>query len=153
LAVVAAPHASSARALRPLWRDLIRRVWGTDPLECPECKATMRAIDTFFRPEEIEFLLRLLGLWEGIIDIPPPPAPPFDVETMEPIEPPPGFYWPEDDDPDAFHLESLDPSPWEWPQAPAGIEDQPAWKAPELKLDDERILVLDGDDAPGTRAG
>ena len=30
---------------------------------------------------------------------------------MEPIEPPPGCYWPEDDDPDAFQLESLDPSP------------------------------------------
>ena len=109
--VVAAPHASSARALRPLWRDLIMRVWGSDPLECPECKATMRAVDTFFRPEEIEFFLRLLGLWEGVIALPPPPAPPFDVATMEPIEPPPGFYWPEDDDPDAFQLESLDPSP------------------------------------------
>jgi len=83
---------------------------------------------------------------------------------------------PEDDDPDAFQLESLDPSPWEWPQAPAGIEAQPAWQAPELKLDDtalpasavqsceaklqivseakdNRILVLDGDDAPRTRAG
>ena len=58
----------------------------------------------------------------------------------------------------------------------AGIEDQPAWKAPELKLDDtalpasavqsceaklqivseakdKRILVLDGDDAAGSRAG
>ena len=31
------------------------------------------------------------------------------------------------------------------------IEDQPAWKAPELKLDDKRILVLDGDNTPGTR--
>jgi hypothetical protein len=114
----------------------------------------MRPVDTFFRPEEIEFFLRLLGLWEGIIDIPPPPEPPFDVETMEPIEAPPGFYWPEDDDPDAFRLESLDPSPWEWPQAPAGIEDQPTWQAPELKLDDERILVLDGDEASyGTRTG
>ena len=25
---------------------------------------------------------------------------------MEPIELPPGFYWPEDDDPDAFQLDS-----------------------------------------------
>jgi len=65
---------------------------------------------------------------------------------MEPIEPPPGFYWPEDDDPDAFQLESLDPSPWEWPQGATQIEDQPARQASELKLDDDRILVLDGDE-------
>jgi hypothetical protein len=32
--------------------------------------------------------------------------------------------------------------------------DQPAWQAPELKLDDKRILVLDGNEAPyGTRTG
>lgn len=46
---------------------------------------------------------------------------------------------PENDDPDTFQLESLDLSPWEWPQAPAGIEDQPAWQAPELKLDDTAL--------------
>ena len=39
--------------------------------------------------------------------------------------------WPEDDDPSALQLETLDPSPWEWPLAPAGIEDQPAWQAPD----------------------
>ena len=39
-------------------------------------------------PEKIEFLLRRYGLWEGIIDIPPPPKPPFDIVTFEPIEPP-----------------------------------------------------------------
>jgi len=66
---------------------------------------------------------------------------------METNEAPPGLYWPEDDDPDAFQLENLDPSPWEWPQTAPPIEDQPAWQAPELKLDDERILVLDGDEA------
>ena len=63
-------------------------------------------------------------------------APPFDLETMEPIEPPPGFYWPEDDDPGTFQLESLDPSPWELPQGATSIEDQHSWEAPELKLDD-----------------
>ena len=67
------------------------------------------------------------------------------TNDVELIVPSPGLHWHGDDDPDAFQLESLDPSPWEWPQAPAGIEDQPAWQAPELQLDDERILVLDGD--------
>jgi len=28
------------------------------------------------------------GLWESAIDLPPPPDPPFDIETFEPIEPP-----------------------------------------------------------------
>jgi hypothetical protein len=69
----------------------------------------MKGVDTFFRPGEIEFFLRLHGLWEwkrsghrlpkaarrverrrhqSVIDIPPPPDPPFDIETFEPIEPP-----------------------------------------------------------------
>ncbi len=26
------------------------------------------------------------GLWEGIISLPPPPRPPFDIETIEPFE-------------------------------------------------------------------
>jgi hypothetical protein len=48
--------------------------------KCPCCKATMKVADTFFRPGEIEFFLRLHGLWEGVTGIPPPPDPPFDIE-------------------------------------------------------------------------
>ncbi|HRE00073.1 MAG TPA: amidase family protein, partial [Ilumatobacteraceae bacterium] len=33
---------------------------------------------------EVEFFLRLHGLWEGVVALPPPPEPPFDIETMEP---------------------------------------------------------------------
>ena len=40
------------------------------------------------RPSEIQFFLRLHGLWEGVLDLPPPPDPPFDIEAFEPIEPP-----------------------------------------------------------------
>jgi hypothetical protein len=36
------------------------------------------------RTEQIEFFLRLHGLWKGIIQLPRPP--PFEIETMEPIE-------------------------------------------------------------------
>jgi hypothetical protein len=32
-----------------------------------------------------KFLLRLYGLWEGIINIPPPPIPPFDIEQRRGI--------------------------------------------------------------------
>jgi len=74
--------------MRPLWRDLILHVWGADPLQCPCCKAAMKVVDTFIRPGEIEFFLRLHGLWESAIDIPPPSDPPFEIETFEPIEPP-----------------------------------------------------------------
>ena len=119
--------------MRPLWRDLILRVWAADPLQCPCCKATMKVVDTFFRPGEIEFFLRLHGLWEGIIDIPPPPDPPFDIETFEPIEPP----WqairewsPADDGEPGYDLFDQRPG--------AG---QPA----EIPREDGSILVLDSD--------
>jgi hypothetical protein len=39
------------------------------------------------RPEQIEFFMRLWGLWEGEINIPLPPSPPFDIDTFEAIIP------------------------------------------------------------------
>lgn len=46
--------------MRPLWRDLILRVWGADPLQCPGgCRATIQLVDRFHRAGEIEFFLRL----------------------------------------------------------------------------------------------
>ena len=83
--LVPAPPKQTARALRPLWRDLIIRVWGGDPLRCPCCKATMKVVGTLQRPEEIEFFLLLHGLWEGVINLPRPPPPPFDVEKRRGI--------------------------------------------------------------------
>jgi len=90
-------------------------------------------VDTFIRPGEIEFFLRLHGLWESAIDIPPPPDPPFDLDTFEPIEPP----WqairewiPADDDeqgPDLFD------------------QREESWKPAEIHLEDGSILVLDSD--------
>jgi hypothetical protein len=35
------------------------------------------------RREEIEFFLRLHGLWEGVLSLPPPPEPPYDIESIE----------------------------------------------------------------------
>ena len=78
---------------------------GGDPLQCPCCKGTMKPVRKVIRRDEIEFFLCLHGLWEGIVTLPRPPPPPFDIETMEPIEPP--------------------------------------WQAPEIHLDDGRILVLE----------
>ena len=81
--IIPPPPKVTARAIRPLWRDLILSVWGADPLQCPCCQATMQCVGTIVRPAEVPFFLRLHGLWEGVIDFPPPPDPPF-----EPIAPP-----------------------------------------------------------------
>ena len=131
--IVPPPPKVTARAMRPLWRDLILRVWAADPLQCPCCKATMKVVDTFLRPGEIEFFLRLHGLWEFVIDIPPPPDPPFDIETFEPVEPP----WqairewiPADDGEPGYDLFDQRPG--------AG---QPV----EIPREDGSILVLDSD--------
>ena len=139
------------RKLRPLWRDLILRVWGEDPLLCPKCKSTMKVVDKVLRPEEIEFFLKLHNLWEGILAIPPPPDPPFDVETLEPIRTPPEFQWwkPEASDPAQFELQVPHWSPdfefQDWQQAADSAESATSWQATELTLDAERTLALDSD--------
>ena len=76
----------------------------------------MKVVDTFFRPGEIEFFLRLHGLWESVIDIPPPPDPPFDIETFEPVEPPWQAIreWIPADDGEP-RLRSVRPAPRRWP--------------------------------------
>jgi len=98
LFVLPPPAPKSARALRPLWRDLILKIWGEDPMICPCCKGTMKTAGTMIRREEVQFFLRLHGLWEGIIIIalPPPPRPPFDIESMEPLDLPPQWGWSDD---------------------------------------------------------
>jgi hypothetical protein len=128
--------------MRPLWRDLILKVWGGDPLECPCCKGTMKPVRKVIRREEIQFFLRLHGLWEGIIQLPRPPPPPFDTETMEPIEPPWQAVkeWIPDDEPDHDWFNR--------PRNPSnpdsdGIDQRPSWQAPEIHLDDGRTLVLE----------
>jgi hypothetical protein len=129
LFIVPAPPRKSNRFLKPLWRDLILKVWGEDPMCCPCCKTTMKNAGKMIHRGEIEFFLRLHGLWEGIISLPPPPDPPFNVETMEPLDVPPGWHWREEMGPLAENLEER-------------------WEAPELPLDDGRILMLDADPLP-----
>ncbi len=89
-----------------------------------------------------EFFLRLHGLWEGIVTLPRPPPPPFDIETMEPIEPPWQAIkeWIPDDEPDLdwFNRPRNPSNP-----DPDGYDQTPTSKAPEIQLDDDRILVLE----------
>jgi hypothetical protein len=93
------------------------------------------------RPEQIEFFLRLLGLWEGIIQLPRPPPPPFDIETMEPIEPPWQAIkeWIPDAEPDLDWFNRPrnpnEPDP-DW------FDQSQTWQAPEIHLEDRRILIL-----------
>jgi hypothetical protein len=108
-------------------------------------------IDKMIRPEEVEFVLRLHGLWEGLLAIPPPPDPPFDVECMEPILTIEEWCWwrPEDSDPAQFHLTvphwSPDFESQEWQPTGDSPETSRAWQAQEITLDEDRILVLDAD--------
>ena len=55
-----------ARDMRPLWRDLILKVWGGDPLECPCCKGTTN-------PDAIVAVCRILYQHLGMK--PPPLLP------------------------------------------------------------------------------
>jgi len=128
--------------MRPLWRDLILKVWGGDPLQCPCCKGTMQPVRQVIRREEIEFFLRLHGLWEGIIQLARPPPPPFDIETMEPIDPPWQAIkeWIPDDEPDLdwFNRPRNSSNP-----DPEGFDQSPTWQPEEIQLDDGRTLVLE----------
>jgi hypothetical protein len=132
LFVLPPPEPKSRRALRPLWRDLIEKIWGEDPMVCPCCKGTMKTVGTMIRRDEVEFFLRLHGLWEGIIALPPPPRPPFDIDTMEPLDVPPQWSW----------SDVIEPPPEDWWRSHSDLE----WQAPELPLDDGQVLVLDAED-------
>lgn len=112
----------------------------------------MKPVRHVIRREEIEFFLRLLGLREGIVHLARPPPPPFDIETMEPIEPPwlAIKEWIRDDEPglDWFNRPRNTSNP-----APEGIDQlvrrslgegvSPTSQAPDIQLDDGRTLVLE----------
>ena len=119
----------------------------------------MKAVDKLLRPEEIEFLLKLHNLWEGLLAIPPPPDPPFDVETLEPIRTLPEYQWwkPEASDPAQFELTAPHWSPdfefQESQQAANSAESADAtdsWQFQEIPLDaDAHRYVLDQQEMTG----
>ena len=67
------------------WRELIKRVWESDPLLCPKCHNEMRIVSLIDDPEVIERILRHLGLWEQGVRVLPARAPPELAERI--IEP------------------------------------------------------------------
>ena len=139
LFILPEPTPKKKHAEKPDWKSLIQRIWGGDPTTCPCCRAQMKNAGTIIRRAEIVFSLQLWGMWEGIISLPPPPDPPFDIETMEPEGLPPGWKirWPT---PPEEHL----PPPDEWWHQ----NDSEEWRNPELPLEDGKILVLDAEPLP-----
>ena len=105
-------------------------------MECPCCHATMKNAGETLSREEIEFFLRLHGLWEGVLSLPPPPDPPYDIESIEPTDVPPVWVW-------AGECDSPPPIWWE---CGAPVKLQP--KHPEPDLGEGRILVLYGEAPP-----
>ena len=58
------------------WRDVILKVWHTDPLQCPHCQNRMRVIAVIEQAGVIEKILRHKGLWCGTPRVAPSRAPP-----------------------------------------------------------------------------
>jgi hypothetical protein len=102
----------------------------------------MKIMRPVLRREEVEFFLRLHGLWEGLVCLPRPPPPPFDIESLQRMEPPWRAIkvWIPDDEPDLYWFNrSRNPSNPD----PDGFVQRPSWQPEEIHLEDGRTLVLD----------
>ncbi|MGZ4964360.1 MAG: IS91 family transposase [Limisphaerales bacterium] len=75
------------------WRDVIQKVWHTDPLLCPKCGKGMRVIAVIDQPEVVERILRHLGMWSGgggsAVARPPPQE--WTREPCDDIDPMPDY--------------------------------------------------------------
>ena len=90
----------------------------------------MKIMRPVLRREEVEIFLRLHGLWEGVVNLPRPPPPPFDIENLQRIEPPWRAIkeWIPDDEPDLDcfnHPRNPNQPDQDW------FDQTPTWKAPE----------------------
>ncbi len=45
------------------WRELIKKVWEVDPLQCPQCHHEMRIVSLINDAQIIERILRHVGMW------------------------------------------------------------------------------------------
>ena len=86
-----AEHGIPAEPLRPAstppppatlpskkWRDVILKVWHTDPLLCPHCQHKMEVLAVIHQRVVIERILRHVGLWSGTPRMAPSRAPPVE---------------------------------------------------------------------------
>jgi hypothetical protein len=102
----------------------------------------MKVMRPMLKREEVEFFLRLHGLWEGLIRLPRPPPPPFDIESLQRIEPPWRAIkeWIPDEEPD---LDWFNRPRNSTNADPDGIDQRQEFKSKEIKLEDGRTLVLE----------
>ena len=70
---------------RLTWAALIKCVYETDPLECPNCGAQMKIVGFIERdsPGLIKLLLSAAGLWREPAPRPPPPEPAAEPEVHD----------------------------------------------------------------------
>ena len=61
------------------WRELIKKVWETDPLLCPRCSKEMRIVSLIDDRAVIERILRHLGLWQQGVRVSPSTGPPAEI--------------------------------------------------------------------------
>gem|GEM_PF-323502 len=79
------------------WRDLILKVWHTDPLLCPNCQKPMRVIAVIDQRAVVEKILRHLGQWNGTPLLAPARAPPdadagpWTREPCDDVDPMPDY--------------------------------------------------------------
>jgi len=69
------PVTEFAARAKAAWARLIRKVYESDPLECPKCKGPMRVIALIEDPRVIRRTLERLGFWAPLaIERSPPPS-------------------------------------------------------------------------------
>ncbi|MEK7269841.1 MAG: hypothetical protein AAB215_02735 [Planctomycetota bacterium] len=92
------------KACRRRWAQLIKQVWKSDPLLCPNCGGRMKIIAFLQDPDAVRRILEHLGRWYA--DPPPlPRAPPSGPG-------PPDEDGAEPDAPEALERDAFDP-PWQ----------------------------------------
>lgn len=64
-----------ASRTKATWARLIRRVYESDPLECPKCKGLMRVIALIDDPVVVRTILAHLGRWQPKAVEHAPPCP------------------------------------------------------------------------------
>ena len=81
------PVSEFAARAKSAWARLIRKVYESDPLECPKCKGPMRIIALIDDPLVVRRILEHLGLWQPEAMERSPPLPPaaWPVNSLPPM--------------------------------------------------------------------
>ena len=70
------PVSEFAACAKSAWARLVRKLYESDPLECPKCKGPMRVIALINDPPVVRRILEHLALWQPEAMERSPPAPP-----------------------------------------------------------------------------